>query len=283
MNLVSLETFLAIVETGNLVRASQRMNVTQSTVTARLKAIEDELGQILLHRAKSGVRMTAAGAKFKRYAEAMVNLWRQAQQETRRPKGIDTLFNLGCEADLWTGLGRSIIDLLRREQPNTGLSAWPAPAHDLTEWLMSGLIDAAVSYRVAAREGQTMYRLCDEKIILVSTRPDAPMRFDPGYIFVDLGEDFGRRHAEAYADAGIAKISFGSTDWALDFLLEHGGSAYMPERLAIPLIAQGRLYPIDEAPTYSRTVKLIVSDAAAADWPWLPSLVDRIAADFARN
>ena len=53
MNITSLKTFLAIVETGSLVRASEKLHVTQSTVTARLKTLEDELGQILLTRQKS--------------------------------------------------------------------------------------------------------------------------------------------------------------------------------------------------------------------------------------
>jgi DNA-binding transcriptional LysR family regulator len=47
MNLANLETFLKIVETGSLVRASEALNVTQSTVTARMKSLEDELGQTL--------------------------------------------------------------------------------------------------------------------------------------------------------------------------------------------------------------------------------------------
>ena len=85
MNLSTLQTFLAIVETGSLVRASERIHVTQSTVTTRLKALEEELGQTLFHRQKSGARLTAAGARFKRYAEAMTDLWRQARQETSLP------------------------------------------------------------------------------------------------------------------------------------------------------------------------------------------------------
>ena len=36
MNIVNLQTFLSIVETGSLVRASEQLNVTQSTVTAPL-------------------------------------------------------------------------------------------------------------------------------------------------------------------------------------------------------------------------------------------------------
>ena len=54
MNLVALQTFLAIVRTGSLVRASTAMNVTQSTVTSRLQTLEAELGQILVLRQKNG-------------------------------------------------------------------------------------------------------------------------------------------------------------------------------------------------------------------------------------
>ena len=89
MNLTALQTFLAIVETGSLVRASDRLNVTQSTVTARLKSLEDEIGQILITRQKSGAVMTAAGGRLKRYAETMMDLWRQAQQETSLPNDED--------------------------------------------------------------------------------------------------------------------------------------------------------------------------------------------------
>ena len=44
MNLVTLRTFLAVVQTGNLNKAADLMNVTQSTITARLDALDTELG-----------------------------------------------------------------------------------------------------------------------------------------------------------------------------------------------------------------------------------------------
>ena len=61
MNLTSLQTFLAILETGSLVRAADKLNVTQSTVTARLKTLEEELGQVLINRQKSGATLRRPG------------------------------------------------------------------------------------------------------------------------------------------------------------------------------------------------------------------------------
>lgn len=278
MNLNALSTFLAIVETGSLVRASERLNVTQSTVTARLKGLEDELGQTLLHRQKSGVELTAAGTKFKRYAQAMSELWRQARQETSREGGIAGVCNIGCHVDLWPVLGQPMFDAIRREQPATALTAWPGGPAELDTWLATGLVNAALAHRPHAREGQTTTALGDERMVLFSTRPDSPMRFDPAYVYVDAGEAFARRHAAAYADADTARVSFGCAVWALDHLLAHGGSAYLPERLAAPHLAAGTLHPVPDAPVFPRPTYLVTNDAAAADWPWLPDLVRRLAA-----
>lgn len=276
MNLSALQTFLAIVQTGSLVRASEHLNVTQSTVTARLKGLEEELGQTLLLRQKSGAELTSAGFKFKRHAEAMVEQWRQARQETSLPDGVEAVCNMGCHMDLWPVLGRRLFSEVFNAYPSIALSAWPGEHGELDQWLGTGLIDAALAYRATARETQTIHALRTEQLVLVSTREGSPMRFDPAYVYVDAGEDFGRRHAAAYADADTAKVSFGSAVWAIDHLLEHGGSAYLPESLCAEHRSSGRLFQVAGAPVFTRTAYLITNDTAAANWPWLPDLVKRL-------
>lgn len=276
MNIVTLQTFLAIVETGSLVRASERLNVTQSTVTARLRTLEEVLGQTLLHRQKSGATLTAAGTKLLRYAEIMTGLWRQARQETALPQGTESVCNFGCDPDLWPGLGRAVFDEVNAGNPNMALSAWKGEPDELYRMLGAGLLDVALTYRLGAPDNQTIHRMQADALVLFATEPDRPMRFDPGYIFVDLGEEFRREHATAYADAGTARVSFGSAVWALDFLLENGGSAYLPQRLALPHLAASRLYVISDAPQFRRNVFLVVNDRAAAGWRWMPGLITRL-------
>ena len=55
MNIAAIQTFLAVVETGNLNKAAERLNVTQSTITARLDALEASLGAALLVRNRTFV------------------------------------------------------------------------------------------------------------------------------------------------------------------------------------------------------------------------------------
>ena len=160
--------------------------------------------------------------------------------------------------------------ILHRGHPETALSAWPGVQAQLQHWLGTGLIDAALTFQPSAHETQTSRALRAERLILVSTRPGSPLRFDPAYVYVDAGEDFGRRHAAAYADAGTAKLSFGSAVWALDHLLADGGSAYLPERLARPHLAADRLFPVVGAPAFEQAVHLSRREAAAPDLTWTP-------------
>ena len=55
-------------------RAADKLNVTQSSTTARLKTSEEELGQVLINRQKSGATLMLAGAKLMRYAPAITGL-----------------------------------------------------------------------------------------------------------------------------------------------------------------------------------------------------------------
>ncbi|MGB0843982.1 MAG: LysR family transcriptional regulator [Alphaproteobacteria bacterium] len=273
MNVDALKTLVAIVETGSLVKASQRLNVTQSTVTARLKTLEEELGQPLIRRQKTGAELTTSGVKFKRYADVMLGLWQQARQEVSLPTGVNSLCNIGCSHDLWHGLGKNLLHLIRLRQPDMAASAWPGDQTELDRWLGTGLVDLAISYQPTTHLNQRIYPLKSERLLLVSNRPNSPARFDPSYVYVEHGENFAQKHAAAYADADTAKLSFGSVVWALDHVLTHQGSAYLPERLVQPYLDQGRLYLVDGAPEFARKVYLIANENVTACWEWLPDLI----------
>lgn len=276
MNLTGLRTFLTIAECGSLVRASERLNVTQSTVTARLKNLEDELGQSLFHRQKSGAELTLAGIRFKRYAEAMAGLWRQARQETARATDSGTAVNLTCPLDLWPVLGRRLVASIREHYPDHSVSVWPGSMSEIDQWLDMGVCNTALTYQPSSREGRVSEAIGRERLVLVSTQRNSPARFDPGYVFVDAGEGFARRHAEAFAGAGIAQASFGCAAWVRDHLDDVGGSAYLPEPLVRSVLLDGDLFPVAGAPEFSREIYLVTTDAAAANRAWLNALVSQI-------
>lgn len=61
VTLKQLETFLAVAEARGFRRASERLNLSQSAVTAHVQQLENTLGVPLFHRTTRSVRLTDAG------------------------------------------------------------------------------------------------------------------------------------------------------------------------------------------------------------------------------
>lgn len=61
LTIKQLETFVAVAETGGFRRAADRLNLSQSAVTAHVRALEDQLGVPLFHRTTRSVRLTESG------------------------------------------------------------------------------------------------------------------------------------------------------------------------------------------------------------------------------
>src|ERR671935_2327606 len=72
--------FLEVARRGNVSRAAEAMFVTQPTLTARLHALEREMGEPLFARTRRGMRLTDAGRAFLPYAERAIRAVRDGKQ-----------------------------------------------------------------------------------------------------------------------------------------------------------------------------------------------------------
>lgn len=72
LDLTSLRLFVAVCETGNMVRAGQRANIVGSAISKRLAQLEEHLGIALLVRKRYGVKPTLAGQTLLEHARAML-------------------------------------------------------------------------------------------------------------------------------------------------------------------------------------------------------------------
>lgn len=269
MNLVVLKTFLAVIQTGNLNKAADLLNVTQSTVTARLDALDCELGQALLVRSRKGTQLTKAGFAFQRHAELMVRTWEQGRKAVGLPSGFSGMVSLATHDELWAGLGKRWLDLAQTRQSDIAFEAWPGEHADISRWLNSGLVDAAITLLPVTGDDITSCELNRDRLVQVSSEPRSAMEWDENYIFVDLGADFRRQHSLAWPTDNTARAAFGSSGWALDHLLSKGGSAYLPWRMCEPHIDAGRLHAVQTAPEFSRAVYFNWRTASAHEHPWL--------------
>lgn len=80
MDVQALEAFWWIAKTGSFNRAAERLFLTQPSVTARIQALEKDLGQSLFERKPRGVRLTDAGQVLLPHAERVLQDIKRARQ-----------------------------------------------------------------------------------------------------------------------------------------------------------------------------------------------------------
>ncbi|MAG95299.1 MAG: LysR family transcriptional regulator [Alphaproteobacteria bacterium] len=251
MDIELARTFLEISESGTFSAAAQRLNVTQSTVSMRIKALERELGRPLFLRGRGGITLTAAGEQFRRFATTLVRVWRRARQEVALPPQYHTILTVGGQHSLWQRLLLRWTGWMRDNAAEVALQAEIGPPDWLIHQLVDGMLDLAVLYAPQGRPGLVVEKLVDETLVLVASRPDHDGVAATDYVFVDWGEEFAGDHGLAFPDAATPGLSFSLGSVALDYLLERGGAGYFPLRLVRPHLDAGALHRL-EAPTFSR-------------------------------
>lgn len=287
MDLELAQTFLHIVNSGTFARAAARLHVTQAAVSARIRTLEEALGQTLFIRNKAGARMTLAGREFLPHAMQMVNAWEAARRQAAQRSGREASLSLGAEFSLWNALLLSWIVALRRDRPGVALRTQVDSAERLLDRVQMGNLDVAVMYTPYSRPGIETTPLFEEELIAVSSSPRARGLSSDDYVYVEWGPDFTAHHDAAFPGLKDAGLCVEHGPLALQYVLTAGGSGYFRTRAVQPYLDSGRLHRIKRAPPFSYSAFAAYSsrsDAALVAWavaslvnaaraPALPKLV----------
>ncbi len=105
LNYHHLRVFWTVAREGGVTRASEKLNVSQPTVTTQIRALEQALGQKLFARAGRHLVLTELGRSAYRYADEIVGL---GQELMDRMKGGST----GREVRLTVGIADVLPKLI---------------------------------------------------------------------------------------------------------------------------------------------------------------------------
>ncbi len=247
MDIDQAKTFLAIAAHGSFLEAAKRLHVTQSTVSARIQNLESELGAQLFVRNRAGASLTSAGRRFMQHAKSLVLTIEQARHDVGLPSRYRATLRIGGRIALWDHFLPSWIGRLRKLAPDVSIRSEIGFEEDLMRRLVEGTMDVGVMYTPSHAPGFIVEHLFDETLVMVSTKPDTRL---PGedYVYVEWGPGFYAKHQESFPDlARPAQVV--NIGWlGIQLILANGGSCFLPERMARPLIQDGRLFQVATAP-----------------------------------
>lgn len=272
MDIEVARTFLEIVKTRSFVRAAERLFVTQTTVSARIQGLEQQLDCELFIRSRSGIRLTTAGERFVDYATQLVQAWDRAREEIPISDHVSNL-TVGCELSLWDPLLISWLVWMGNTRPEVALRAEVELADELIQKVERGAIDIALVYNPKYYVGMQVELLMEEKLILVTTDPGGSSD-TVRYVRVGWGSDFLSKHDSVFPGLRNSSMFVGLGPLALQYVLRSGGTGYFRARAVEPYLEAGKLTRVADAPEFtypvyiirrtdeSDTVKLALADLA---------------------
>jgi len=80
MQMESLSLFLAVIESGSITKAAQRLYITPQGASSAIKALEKQIGVTLFERKGQTIALTTKGAKIAQEAEKVVSAYQRLQE-----------------------------------------------------------------------------------------------------------------------------------------------------------------------------------------------------------
>jgi DNA-binding transcriptional LysR family regulator len=259
-----VKTFLEVVACDSFAGAANRLFVSQSAVSLRIKSLEAHLGRPVFIRSKTGITLTPAGHQFVRYANSFLQVWEEAKQQVAVPEKYEDVLVVAGEDGLWNRFLIRWVPQLAKHLPKIAFRAEVGRSDRIIRQMMEGTVDLAVMYSPSIRPGITVEPLFEDVMVMVSTDANT-VGVNEQYIYVDWGEAFSAFHKELFPADDHARMTFRLGNVTLNYLLNNGGSAFMPLRLVEPYVRAGKLFLVEELPRFHLPVHVAWRNDIAKD------------------
>jgi DNA-binding transcriptional LysR family regulator len=245
MNLRQLRTLVAIAEQGSFTAAGNAVGLSHSAISLHVKALEQELGVLLVDRARRPPRLTARGAALVEQARRMAAL-------------VDEIRALGSDEVLAGSLAVGVVPTamvhllppalarLRALHPKLAIQVRTGLSSELAQAVRMAEIDVAVATRPdITPEGLAVHEIAREPLVVIAppdTAEDSDAELIAAHPFIWFsrktwaGQQIERLlHARGLHPREAMEVD--SLE-AIEALVAHGlGVSVVPERPRTPLAA----------------------------------------------
>jgi DNA-binding transcriptional LysR family regulator len=257
MELRQLVTFRTVAQTLSFSRAATSLNYAQSTVSAQIQTLEDELGVSLFDRLGKSIILTDAGERLLGYAEKLLDLAGEARAVVSDGETLAGTLTISAPETLCTYRLPALLRRFRDRWPQVQLVFRPGYNADLERSIREGAMDVAfVMDEVLEAPNLVIEPLVTEPL-LVLANPGHPLTRLPAVNFADLhdvpmilterGCSYRALFERALAAAGsrlVTPMEFHSVEAIKQCVMAGIGITLLPLVAVAAEIDQGRLVPL---------------------------------------
>ncbi|MFN8532534.1 MAG: LysR family transcriptional regulator [Dehalococcoidia bacterium] len=276
-----IEAFVAVARHGTLTKAAEELYLAQPSVTARIQALELELGQTLLHRSRRGVVLTEAGTRFLRHAERVLREIDESRQELADLRaGRRGRLVLGAAPAISTYFLPPMLVRFAHANPEVELAIRTGHSEDILRMVLDDTVHLGLVRRVV-HPAIDSYPVAYEELVLVAA-PSHRFAAEREISIVDLASEglilfdrTSRWHEltwALFASQGVTphvRLETDNVETAKRMIEVGLGVALLPRVAVEREIAFGSLTSVvvSDAPPVRREVLAVRRRDAALSWP----------------
>jgi LysR family transcriptional regulator, low CO2-responsive transcriptional regulator len=167
MEIVQLETFLAVATYGGFHRAAAALRVSQPAISARIHALEDSLGTRLFERGPRGFALSPAGKALRSHAEQLLRQLALARQAVHELKPASSgALPIAASLSICTYLLPEVLKKYQAEHPDVVVSVRSGNSAQVLKMVLDSEVDFGLARSLHHPQVETI-SLRDDPLMLV--------------------------------------------------------------------------------------------------------------------
>ncbi|MGE7692535.1 LysR family transcriptional regulator [Lysinibacillus sp. NPDC094177] len=174
MDMKQLQTFLTASETLSFTQTAQLLDYAQSSITAQIKSLEEELGVVLFERLGKRITLTEEGKRLQQYSQKMLDLNVEMKKAVLNEQ-TQAVLKIGAQESQCVYRLPSILQQFQKSHPQVKIIFKPVHTTEIAkDLLQSGKLDVAL-ITDAYKETPMLHRkrLIQEQLVFVSAPPNS--------------------------------------------------------------------------------------------------------------
>lgn len=258
-----IEYFIEVCNVLNFSRASERLGISQPSLSMAIKKLENTLGTALFVRSKQGVMLTQAGKNLLLHASELLRYWEKTKtQALSSNEEVRGFFTLGCHTTIANYLAVKFLPDLLEKYPKLEIHL----KHDLSRKINEQLVNLSIDIGIVVNPFQhpdlVIRELFQDEVTFWSAKKknnlneihnkEAVVIADPDLIQT-------QSLLKVYKKQGISihrMVTTASLEVAANLAIEGGGIAILPKRVALAF-GKDKLQALPSAPIYHDQICLV--------------------------
>lgn len=153
--------------TLNLTRASERLGISQPSLSLAVVRLEENVGTTLLIRQKRGVNLTQAGKQLLNHTKQLLQQWQEMKTRTlASQQAVQGYYTIGCHPSLGKYILPTFLPELVRTFPKLEINLKHDLSRKITEKVISLNIDMAIAVNPIRHPDLIIYKLFNDRVML---------------------------------------------------------------------------------------------------------------------